>query len=74
MKNESNTVIIKRGSPELKSFIKDISHKLKQGQVIPVNLEGSIFQVSLNLETYQLSILPNKPKVQILSSGIVFIY
>jgi hypothetical protein len=74
MKNEPNTVVIKRGSPELKSFIRDIAYKLKQGQVIPVNLEGTIFVVSFDSETQKLSIVPKKTTIQTLSSGLVFIY
>jgi ribosomal protein L21E len=66
-------VIIKKGSPELKAFITDISYRLKQGEVVPVNLEGTIFEVSLDSKTKKLSVIPKQLKFQTLSSGMSFI-
>jgi hypothetical protein len=61
------------GSPELKLFIKNITHRLKQGEVVPVTLEDGIYEVKLDLKSMKVSVLPKDNKFQISSSGITLV-
>jgi hypothetical protein len=74
MKDYPETVVIVKGTKEMKAFIHDITERLKSGETVPVNLQGMIFEVSLNFNTNLPVIKPKAIKAQTLDSGLVFIY